>query len=244
MRRRRVEANALRTFVMVVVLSAVWLVRAQDSKPSYPSMAPTDQYLMVDRDAEIALARSAAPDAISHDAKVLVLGRRGFETAVEGKNGFVCVVERAWMSPVDSPEFWNPKLRGPICFNPAAARSVLPFTYERTDLALAGLSKTQMIARIKDALTKKELPTLEPGALSYMMSKEQYLGDSIGHAVPHVMFYVPLTNGTDLGADLPNSPIFMIPEFQGAPEPLTTFIVPVSNWSDGTSAVSEPVHNH
>jgi hypothetical protein len=57
-------------------------------------MAPLDQYLMVDRDAEIAMARSAAPEAISRDAYVLVLGRHGYETAVKGKNGFVCVVER------------------------------------------------------------------------------------------------------------------------------------------------------
>jgi hypothetical protein len=50
---------------------------------------------MADRNAEIALARSAAPDAISRDAEVLVLGRNGYQTAVTGKNGFVCVVERS-----------------------------------------------------------------------------------------------------------------------------------------------------
>src|SRR5260370_23531485 len=53
------------------------------------------------------MARSAAPEAISRDADVLVLGRRGYETAVNGKNGFVCVVERCWMLPYDDPEFWN-----------------------------------------------------------------------------------------------------------------------------------------
>jgi hypothetical protein len=77
-------------------------------------MAPVEQYFM-DRIAEIALARSAAPEAISRDAKILVLGRHGYETAIEGKNGFVCVVERSWMFPFGSPEFWNPEIRGPLC---------------------------------------------------------------------------------------------------------------------------------
>ncbi len=92
-----------------------------------------NQYLE-DRDTEIAMARSAAPEAISRDATVMVLSEHGYVTAVKGKNGFVCVVERAWMSPVDSPTFWDPKLRGPICFNPPAARSILPVTFERTKL--------------------------------------------------------------------------------------------------------------
>src|SRR5215472_4517048 len=106
--------------------------RNEDRSTAYPSMASIEQYLMPDRNAEIALARSAAPAAISSDVKILVLGRRGYETAIEGKNGFVCIVERSWMSPFNSAEFWNPKVRVPMCFNPAAARSILPLTFKRT----------------------------------------------------------------------------------------------------------------
>jgi hypothetical protein len=80
---------ALGALALVVVLAAAQPARAADAKTLYPSMAPLDQYLMPDRDAEIALARSAAPPSVSNDATVLVLGRRGYETAVEGKNGFV-----------------------------------------------------------------------------------------------------------------------------------------------------------
>jgi hypothetical protein len=138
-------------------------------------MAPLDQYLMTDRNAEIALARSAAPASISSDAKVLVLGRHGYETAVKGKNGFACVVERSWMAPFDDPEFWNPRIRGPICLNPAAARSILPITLKRTELVLAGLSRPQLIDSIRAAVDKGGLPPLEPGAMSYMMSKLQFM---------------------------------------------------------------------
>jgi len=68
------------------------------------------------------MARSAAPDSISGDAEVMVLGRHGYETAVKGKNGFVCMVWRSWAAGIDDPDFWNPKLRAPVCFNPPAAR--------------------------------------------------------------------------------------------------------------------------
>jgi len=137
--------EACLSFTLIFGLIGIEEGRAQSPKTAYPNMAPLDQYLMADRNAEIALARSAAPDAISNDAKILILGRHGYETAVEGKNGFVCVVERGWMSPSDAPEFWNPKLRGPICFNPPASRSVLPTTYQRTEMVLARKANAEII---------------------------------------------------------------------------------------------------
>ena len=130
MNRRRLVTVASLGFALVLGIIPMKHGQSQAPKTAYPIMAPLDQYLMADRNAEVALARSAAPEAISSDAKILVLGRHGYEIAVEGKNGFVCIVERAWMSPPDAPEFWNPKIRGPICFNPPAARSVLPTTYK------------------------------------------------------------------------------------------------------------------
>lgn len=203
---------------------------------AYPSMASIEQYLMPDRSAEIALARSAAPESISGDAKVLVLGWRGYETAVEGKNGFVCMVERSWTSPFNSAQFWNPKVRVPVCFNPAAAQSILPLTIKRTEMVLAGLSKAQMIDGIKAGFDKKELSTPPPGAMCYMMSRAGYLSDSIGHYVPHLMFYFPLTDKSSWGADLPDSPVTLNPQFQGGPEPITEFVISVGKWSDGTAA--------
>src|SRR5260370_39180713 len=62
------------SFAVVVVLGAWWSAQAQDAKTPYPSMAPLDQYLMADRSGEIALARRAAPEAISREATVMVLG--------------------------------------------------------------------------------------------------------------------------------------------------------------------------
>jgi hypothetical protein len=117
----------LRSLALVGVLAAAWLGQAQDAKAPYSSMAPLDQYLM-ERNAEIALARSAAPESISQDAEVMVLGRHDYETAVKGKNGFVCLVWRSWTAGTDDPDFWNPKQRAPICFNTLAARSQVPLS--------------------------------------------------------------------------------------------------------------------
>ena len=180
----------IKSFALLVVVGVAYQAMPQDVTTSYPNMAPIEQYLM-DRTAEITLARSAAPESISRDAEVLVLGRHGFETAVEGKNGWVCMVERGW-GMFDWPEFWNPKIRAANCLNPQAARSIVPLASKRTELLLAGHSKVEVIAAIKAALEKKELPALEPGAVSYMMAKSSYLTDNGGHCVPHLMFYAAI----------------------------------------------------
>jgi hypothetical protein len=211
----------------------------QDAKTQYPSMAPLDQYLMADRNTEIALARSAAPTSISNDATVLVFEKSGYQSAIEGKNGFTCLVERSWMSPFDSPEFWNPKMRGPICYSPAAVRTILPYTLNRTKLVLAGSSKEQMRENITAAIARNELPMPEAGAMSYMMSKAGNLGDSVGHWCPHLMFHIPKTDEASWGADLEGSPVLYNNENRDVPEPEIIFMVPVFHWSDGTPAPHE-----
>ena len=246
----KVGAIVIKCFVLLVVLGTAYLgtacrAMAQDATTPYPKMAPVEQYLM-DRDAEIALARSAAPDAISHDASVIVLTRHGYETAVQGKNGWVCWVGRGWGAMFDNPEFWNPKVRAADCLNPPAARSVLPYAYKRTELLLAGHSKQEVIAAIKAAIDKKELPALEQGTVSYMMSKSSYLTDSGGHNMPHLMFF-QTDNGTAWGANLTDSPVLAVnywyisaeayPQLKSFP-PLSVFLIGVDKWSDGTPSPS------
>jgi hypothetical protein len=229
MRKKKVGAVAITSFALLVVLGTAHQAMAQDGKTTYPSMAPIEQYLM-DRTAEIALARSAAPESISRDAEVLVLGRHGFETAVKGKSGFVCLVERSWTSTAD-PDFWNPKVRTPICWNAAAARSVLLRNIKRTDLILAGRTKDQVDEAIFAAVDKNELPAIELGAMCYMMSKQGYGGDTVEHWPSHLMFYFPQTDPAIWGANLPGSPIIAMSDTR---EHVTTFVIAVQRWSDGT----------
>ena len=216
---------------LAVIAFVTWHAAAQDAKPTYPSMAPLDQYLM-ERNAEIALARSAAPESISQDAEVMVLGPHGYETAVQGKNGFVCIVERSWTAPIDDPNFWNPKGRAPLCLNAAAARSYLPRTIKKTDLILTGRTKAQMVEAVAAAVDKKELPTMEPGAMCYMLSKQGYLSDHDPHWHPHLMFFLSQTGPAAWGSGMQGSPILA---FDDKWEGLTVFLVPVGQWSDGTT---------
>jgi len=84
------------TIVIQVALSiAVVDTRAQTKNAAYPAMAPLDQYLIPEENSEIALSRTAAPASISDAAEVMVLRRDGYATAVKGKNGFICIVERS-----------------------------------------------------------------------------------------------------------------------------------------------------
>src|ERR1700689_4677579 len=134
----RIAASA---FVIPILFLWPSPARAQAAKASYPAMAPLDQYLIPDEKAEAALARSSAPASVSDAAEVMVLRRDGYATAVKGSNGFVCIVERSWAKSTDDPEFWNPKVRAPNCFNPAASRTFLLIYLKKTKLALAGQSK-------------------------------------------------------------------------------------------------------
>lgn len=230
---RTLAITAALAIVTVSALSSAYAAEAPDAKAQYTSMAPLHLYLD-DRDTEIAMARSAAPEAISRDASVLVLTDHGYVTAVEGKNGFTCVVERSWMSPEDSPTFWDPHLRGPICFNPQAVRSILPTTYERTKLAIAGKSKSEIIAANKQAYDKKELPPLEPGSMSFMMSKLGYLtGD--GGNLAHIMVYTPHADPATWGDGVPNAPVMLNPQFKDV-APIDVWVISVGKWSDGTAA--------
>jgi hypothetical protein len=217
--------------VCVVVTGPVC---ADAAKSGYPAMAQIAQYHMASVSEEISLARTAAPASISGEAEVLALGDHGYETAVKGKNGFVCVVERSWAADFDDDQFWNPKLRAPLCFNAAAARSVLPRYLERTKLVLAGVSKAGLIESTKSAIAAHTFIAPEPGAMCFMMSKQGYLGDTAGHWHPHLMFYLAHTDGAAWGADLAGSPVFAA---QDHPEDITTFMVPVPKWSDGTLEV-------
>jgi hypothetical protein len=233
MLKKIVVIAVLAVLVQVGLPGAVRMAQAQSDTSQYATMAPLDQYLIADQDSEIALARSGAPPSISDEATVMVLGRTGFKTAAEGKNGFVCVVERGWGAGTDAKEFWNPKIKAPICFNPAAARSFLPIFLMKTKLAVAGKSKAEILAATKAGFEKNELPALEPGAMCYMMSKQQYLNDVGKSWHPHLMFFV--SGGDEAkswGADAKDSPVMAGPDPE---ERATIMMVWVSKWSDGTA---------
>jgi len=208
-----------------------------DAAHPYPDRAPIDQYRLPSQADEVALARSAAPPSISDKAEVLVLGADGYETAVNGTNGFVCIVERSWASGFADTGFWNPKIRGPICFNPASVRSVLPTYLQRTRWVLAGDPLTRLVEKTKAAIAAGDIRPPEAGAMCYMLSKGGYLGDDAGdggHWHPHLMFFVPhdAAGPAGWGANKHGSPVM---GGDGTDiDPAVVYYVVVANWSDGT----------
>ncbi len=201
--------------------------------PVYTVAAPMKEYLIADREMEIALARSAAPASIANGAEVLVLEHEGYVTAVKGGNGFVCLVERAWAKTTDDAEFWNPKMRAPLCVNAPAARGYLPIVMMKTRLVLAGKSKAEIGVALKSAKEKKEVPALEPNAMCYMMSRQQYLSDEDKAWHPHMMWFVPEDAVKSWEANLAGVPVYAgyVPE-----DRMTVFMIKVGHWSDGTAA--------
>jgi hypothetical protein len=230
------------SFIKFIVLAlalniASTPVVAQNTKNLYPAMAPLDQYLIADEKAELVFARSAAPASISDSAEVMVLQRDGYKTVVNGTNGFVCLVERSWGQGTDEAEFWNPKMRAPHCFNAQAAKSFAQIYLMKTKLVLAGKSKAEIANAIGTALDQKQLPALEPGAMAYMMSKQQYLNDQGKAWHSHTMFFSPGDMTKSWAADDPNSPVMMVSDPQ---ERVTILLVLADKWSDGTPSSSQP----
>jgi hypothetical protein len=235
--KRRAVGIAVLAFAAALSWSGV--ATPQNAPKTYPAMAAASQYRIASRDDEISLARSAAPPSISAVASVLVLGARGYESAVAGTNGWVCFVERSWAAGFDDPEFWNPKTRGPNCFNPIAVRTELPRILKRTEWVLAGVSKAQMMERTKAAIADGTFKAPEPGALTYMLSKNGFLGDAAGGPwLPHLMFFVPGGQAANWGAGKDGAPVI---DAGGTNLDTTTLLVPVRRWSDGSPGPQPPV---
>lgn len=205
--------------------------------PTYPTMAPIEQYLMPSAAAEIALARSGGPSSISAHAEVLVLTKQGFVVAVKGTNGWVCAVGRSWTAGFDDPEFWNPRGRGPACLNPPAVQSVLPQYLAFTKWAIAGDSREQIAAKAKAAYADHQFTDPAAGSMAFMLSKDGYLLGADGPWRPHVMPFIAYDQLATWGAGFKGSPIFAPPPEAGfRPYQPLTIAIPVSRWSDGSPA--------
>jgi hypothetical protein len=147
--------------VLILLLATLDVVPMLAQSPKYP---PLSEYTMA-QDAEIALAKSAAPDYISDQATIKVFTESGFQTVHEGDNGFVCVVMRGFtgaptFTPVQVRDYINydAKTRAPICLDPQAARAVLPYYEFRTKLGLEGKTAEQIAEGVQAAYVKGEIP--------------------------------------------------------------------------------------
>jgi hypothetical protein len=217
--------------IATLVSLAVGPLAAQQSRDLSP-------YLIADRAAEVALARSAAPKHVTDSASVLVLTRTGYVEAARGTNGFTCLVLRSFLGGLEDPGYWSPKVRAPACFNPPASRTVLQESLKRAEWVMAGESQKEIAARTDRAYASRQFPLPAAGAMAYMLSHDQYLGDADPHWMPHVMFYYDRSlPAAAWGAGDMSAPI--IDASFGTPHsPVQTLFIPVRQWSNGTPAMS------
>jgi len=201
-------------------------VRGQSAK--YP---PYSEYMMA-RDAEIALAKSAAPDNISGHATIKVLTASGFQAVHNGDNGFVCMVMRGWSAPTYTPAqfrdlVYDAKVRAPICFNPEASRTVLPYYELRSKLGMEGKTPDQIAEGVQAAYAKGELPKRDSVSFAYMWSADQNLASGIGHWHPHMMVFAPYHDNSKLGNNEFGSPLPQLTDDAGTP--FAVVVIPVDD---------------
>jgi hypothetical protein len=212
-------------FALTLLLAPV-AAHAQDKK--YP---PLSAYLMEEA-AEIALARSAAPDNVAGPATVKVLTPQGFKVKVEGSNGFVCLVLRGWGAPTYSPPplreyVYVADLRAPICFDAVSSRTMMPYYELRHRLGMEGKSPEEITRGIEAAYAKGELPGVDTASMAYMFSADQYLGPHLGHdfIFPHLMLFLPYYDNARLGGNDRRSGLPFLSDDAGTPFAVT--IVPM-----------------
>ena len=220
--------------------AAIFPAHAKAASTLYPKMATIARYMMANRQSEIDFARTAAPKAVSGKATVVVLDANGYETAVKGTNGFTCIVERSWTKAFDDDNFWNPRVLTPICYNPQASRTVLPYTYFETKMALAGATEAAIRTSLTAAIADKQLSVPENGSMAYMMAKDGYIDDHVKAWHSHIMIYTPRPLGANAGeswgADRVGTPVVYDTTHLIWPQPWALFFVPVPYWSDGTTS--------
>ena len=204
-----------------------------------PDLAP---YLIPERAAEVALARSSAPKNVTDSARVLVLTRTGSVEAAPGTNGFTCLVVRSFLGGLEDPGYWSPKVRAPTCYNPPASRTTLVEILKRAEWVMAGVTQSEIAKRTERAFASRQFPLPTVGAMAYMLSPEQYLGDADPHWMPHVMFYYDRSlPAAAWGAGDMSAPIINA-SFGTPNSPVQTLFIPVRQWSNGTPAGSASNH--
>jgi hypothetical protein len=203
--------------------SAAWAQGRQSPSLSAYMMAP---------DAEIALARSAAPAHISGRATIKVLTPSGYQAAHEGDNGFVCMVMRGWGAPTYTPApfrdlVYDASVRAPICFDPGASRTVMPYYELRTRLGMEGKTPDQIADGIQAAYATGALPKRDGVAFAYMWSADQHLGPGAGHWHPHMMVFAPYYENSMLGGNPFGSVLPQLSDDAGTP--FAVVVIPVDD---------------
>jgi hypothetical protein len=218
----------IKTFVLVLLVIVLAVTNGWSQSSKYPELR---EYLMP-QDSEIALAKSAAPSNVSDHATIKILNTAGYQTVHEGDNGFVCMVMRGWSAPTYTPAqfrdlVYDPTVRAPICFDPAAVRTVMPYYELRSKLGMQNKTPDQIAQGIEAAYAKGELPKREGVSFAYMWSADQNLASGVGHWHPHMMVFSPYYKNSMVGGNAFGAPLPTVSDDEGTP--FTVVVIPVDD---------------
>jgi hypothetical protein len=203
----------MRPAILIAVLLSAGI---RPTAAQAPTPERSGRRSLLPRAEEVALARSAAPAAISARARVLALADSGYVTADSGSNGVTCVVNRSWPRSIE-----------PHCYDEEGAASILPMELRRTELLHRGASTQEADREIAAGLASGRFRLPRRPSLTYMMSSAQVLYDDEGRHVgswrPHVMLYYPyLTNAAFGLGEVPG----MTVSEQGSPFSTLILVMP------------------
>ena len=156
------------------------------------SPTKTGARTLMSPDVEIALARSAAPAAISTGARVWVLTPKGYVIADSGKTSVNCYVGRPWVGAVE-----------PHCLDAEASATILPIQRFRVEQLAGGKSGDEVEREVALGLASGKFRLPSRPAITYMMSARQDLvtgeGVAVGRWEPHLMIYYPYLTSEETG---------------------------------------------
>jgi len=226
------------TVLLIYVAGSVGSAAVHAQSGKYPPLAD----YMMSHDAEVALARSAAPATISGRATIKVLTQSGYRVDRQGENGFVCMVMRGWAAPTYTPAqfrdlVYDPMVRAPICFDSNAAQTVMPYYELRSKLAMEGHPPDQIAQRVESAYARGELPRRDGVSFAYMWSADQHLASGIGHWHPHMMVFAPYVRNATLGDNEFGAPLPQVTDDAGTP--FAVVVIPVDDKLAIKAAVNE-----
>jgi hypothetical protein len=218
--------NRAKAGLFAIFFAGVGVISAQAQRSKYSALS---EYMM-ETGAEVALAKSAAPENISGHATIKVLTASGYSVAAQGDNGFVCMVLRSWGAPTFTPAanrelIYYAGMRAPICFDPVASRTVLPYQELRTKLGMEGRDPDAIAERVSTAYALGELPKMEGVSFAYMWSADSNLGPGVGAWHPHMMVYAPYYKNSMLGDNQCGGPAPCVGDDAGTP--FAVVVIPV-----------------
>ncbi|MBI2682019.1 MAG: hypothetical protein HYX26_02170 [Acidobacteriales bacterium] len=174
----------MRTAALLLALAAAGFAQTKKMPERVDASTP--------REVQIALAESAAPKEVSGAATILVLGKKGYEVARKGANGFTCMVLRQ-----------RPDTLEPECYDAEGSATTLKADMFVEEQRAKDVSEADIAKQVETGYkSKRFLAPRRPGIV-YMMSRYNRVFDpSQGKVISfpgHLMFYAPYLTAKDVG---------------------------------------------